>query len=126
MKKFRVLFASLGLMIGLTAPLAAPMQAQAVDIYRACGTGAASSVCASKGEKVNGFVKNLVNTLLYIIGALAVVMIIVGAIRYTASAGNSSQTTAAKNTILYAVVGLALAIFAFAIVNFVIVRSGIE
>ncbi len=126
MKKFRMVLASLGLLIGLTAPLVAPMQAQAVDIYRACGTGAASDVCASKGEKVNGFVKNLVNTLLYIIGALAVVMIIVGAIRYTASAGNSSQTTAAKNTILYAVVGLALAIFAFAIVNFVIVRSGIE
>ena len=108
---------------GLVAAVAP--QAQAIDIYQACGTGAASSVCASKGEKVQPFIQRIVNTLLFIVGALAVIMIIIGAIRYTTSAGNSSQTTAAKNTIIYSVVGLILALFAYGIVNFVINHLGI-
>jgi hypothetical protein len=47
-------------------------------------------------------------------------MIIVGGIRYVTSAGDSSKVKAAKDTIMYSVVGLAIAILAYAIVNFVI------
>jgi hypothetical protein len=47
-------------------------------------------------------------------------MIIYGGIRYTTSAGDSSHVKAAKDTILYAVVGLVVAILAYAIVNFVV------
>jgi len=64
--------------------------------------------------------KDVVNILLYIIGAIAVIMIIFGAIRYTTSGGDSSHVKAAKDTILYAVVGLVVAILAYAIVNFVV------
>lgn len=62
----------------------------------------------------------VVNTLLFIIGAIAVVMLIWGGIRYTTSAGNSNNVTAAKNTIMYAIIGLVIAILAYAIVNFVL------
>lgn len=66
------------------------------------------------------FIKNIVNILLFVIGAVSVIVIIVGGIRYVTSAGDSSGITGAKNTILYAVVGLVVAFMAYAIVNFVL------
>lgn len=65
-------------------------------------------------------IKTIVNILLYILGAIAVVMIVIGGIRYTTSNGDSSSITSAKNTILYAVIGLIVAILAYAIVNFIL------
>jgi hypothetical protein len=62
----------------------------------------------------------IVNVLLFIIGAISVIMLIIGGIRYTISAGDSGNVTAAKNTILYAIVGLIIAFLAFAIVNYVL------
>lgn len=62
----------------------------------------------------------IVNVLLFVIGALSVIMLIIGGLRYAVSGGNSSSITAAKNTILYAIVGLVIAFFAFAIVNWVL------
>jgi hypothetical protein len=62
----------------------------------------------------------IVNVLLFIIGALSVIMLIIGGFRYTLSGGNSSNVTAAKNTILYAIVGLVIAFLAFAVINFVL------
>jgi hypothetical protein len=64
--------------------------------------------------------KNVVNILLYVIGAISVIMLIVGGIRYATSAGNSANVTAAKNTIMYALIGLVIAVLAYAIVNFFI------
>ena len=64
--------------------------------------------------------KDVINLLLFIIGAIAVIMIIIGGIKYTTSNGDQAQVTSAKNTILYAVVGLVVAIMAYAIVNFVL------
>lgn len=65
-------------------------------------------------------IKNIINVLLYIIGSVAVIMIVIGGLRYVLSGGDSSSTKGAKDTILYSVVGLVVAIFAYAIVNFVI------
>ncbi len=62
----------------------------------------------------------IVNILLFIIGAIAVIMLVIGGIRYTTSNGDSNQVSAAKNTILYAIIGIIVAILAYAIVNFVI------
>lgn len=64
--------------------------------------------------------RNIANVMLYVLGAIAVIMIIVGGIRYTTSAGDSARVKASKDTIMYAVVGLVVAIMAFAIVNFVV------
>lgn len=65
-------------------------------------------------------IKTITNVLLFIIGAIAVIMIIIGGIRYVTSNGDASQTKAAKDTIMYAVIGIIVAILAYAIVNFVI------
>ncbi len=67
-----------------------------------------------------GAVTTVVNTMLFIVGFLSVIMLIWGGLRYIISGGNATAVTAAKNTILYAIVGLIIAIFAYAIVNFVI------
>ena len=69
---------------------------------------------------LNDVFKTIINVLLFIIGAVSVIMLIYGGIRYTTSGGNANSVTAAKNTIMYAVIGLIIAIFAFAIVNFVV------
>jgi len=66
--------------------------------------------------------KNIVNIALYIIGAVSVLMLIYGGIRYTVSGGDTAAVTAAKNTILYAIIGIVVALLAFAVVNFVIGR----
>jgi multisubunit Na+/H+ antiporter MnhB subunit len=68
----------------------------------------------------SGIFTTIVNIFLFVIGAIAVIMLIYGGIRYTISGGDSKNVTAAKDTILYAVVGIVVAILAYAIVNFVI------
>lgn len=65
-------------------------------------------------------IRIIVNTLLFILGAFAVVMIVYGGFKYVVSRGESADVTSAKNTILYAVVGLIVAILAYAIVQFVV------
>ena len=68
----------------------------------------------------NGILSTVSNTLLFVVGALSVIMIIWGGLRYAISGGNSSSVTAAKNTIMYAIVGLIVAFLAFAAVNWVL------
>lgn len=72
------------------------------------------------GNDLNSQIAIVTNLLLFIIGVIAVIAIIIGGIRYTTSNGDASQTKAAKDTILYAVVGLIVAILAWAIVKFVL------
>lgn len=86
-----------------------------------------SGVEAARGANIpaellgsGGVVTTIINTLLFVVGFLSVVMLIIGGIRYVISGGNSAAVTAAKNTILYAIVGLIIALFAYAIINFVI------
>ena len=67
-----------------------------------------------------GVFKQVTNTILYIVGIIAVIMLIIGGIRYVISGGDAKKVTDAKNTVLYAIIGLVIAFLAFAIVNFVI------
>lgn len=67
-----------------------------------------------------GIFKTVTNVLLFILGAVSVIMIIIGGLRYVISGGNSTNVTAAKNTILYAIVGVIIALLSYAIINFVL------
>ena len=71
-----------------------------------------------------GIFQTIVNVILFIVGAVAVIMIVVGGVRYTVSNGDSNAVQGAKNTIMYAIVGLVVAIIAYALVNFVVVNIG--
>ena len=66
-----------------------------------------------------GIFSEITNILLFLIGAIAVIMIVIGGLRYVLSGGDAKQVEAAKNTILYAIVGIIVAILAYAVVNFI-------
>jgi hypothetical protein len=68
----------------------------------------------------SGIFSTISSVLLFIVGAIAVIMIVIGGLRYVISGGDATQVQAAKNTILYALVGIIIAILAYAAVNFVI------
>lgn len=81
------------------------------------------SDCAKGNDQKSDLVENIrviTNTMLFAIGVVAVIMLVIGGFRYVFSGGNSTNTTAAKDTILYAVVGIVVALLAYAIVNFVL------
>lgn len=80
-----------------------------------CNTAAAE-------DNVNNVVKLAINLFSAIVGIISVVMIIVGGIRYITSGGDSGNVQAAKNTILYAVIGLVVVALAQVIVRFVLAR----
>lgn len=76
--------------------------------------------CPSDLFGETGAFRQITNTILYIVGVIAVIMLIIGGIRYVISGGDAKKVTDAKNTVLYAIIGLVIAVFAYAIVNFVI------
>lgn len=114
----------LALGISLVAPIGQPIAA-ATDFNIRSGADAAKGssgiTCLFTNSSCSGGIFNtIVNILLYVIGAVSVIMLIYGGIRYTISGGVAADVTAAKNTILYAIVGIVVALLAYAIVNFVI------
>lgn len=144
----RIILAS-ALALGIATTTLVPSSLSAIDVFSgSCGSGSgtsgtgannnggnagnannaagsSSSICgAASSDNAPDIVKNVINTMLYILGIIAVIMIVIGGVRYTTSNGDSSQTKAAKDTILYAVIGLIVAIMAFAIVNFVVTSLG--
>ena len=80
--------------------------------------GDAATLFGDGGQ--GGIFRTITNVLLFLIGAISVIMLIVGGIRYVVSGGDSTAVQNAKNTILYAIVGVVVAILAYAVVNFVI------
>ena len=125
MKKVSVILASLlalpVMAFGVTTLMADSASAQLnleSGINSAKGTGAPDNVTED-----DGLIKKVVNLLLWAIGIVSVIMIIIGGFRYATSNGDSNQVSAAKNTIMYAVIGLVIAIFAYAIVNFVLFQT---
>lgn len=67
-----------------------------------------------------GIFQQITNIMLFMIGILSVIMLIIGGLRYVVSGGNKDAVASAKNTILYAIVGLIVALLAYAAINFVI------
>lgn len=66
-----------------------------------------------------GMFQVVTNVMLFLIGAVSVIMLIIGGIRYTISNGDQGAVQSAKNTIMYAIIGLIVALLAYAIVGFV-------
>ena len=118
--------ALLGLLAVFTGALLTATPLGAVDLLGdACDGVKDSAVCASKDEgstreAAAGEVQTVVNFILFLLGIVAVIMIIYGGFRYVASGGDPTGTQNAKNTILYAVIGLIVAMLSYAIVNFFI------
>jgi hypothetical protein len=65
-------------------------------------------------------IQNVIGVMLFAVGVISVIMIVVGGIRYAVSGGDANATKSARDTILYAIVGLIVSLVAWGIVNFVI------
>ena len=74
----------------------------------------------SDTKDADSVVKTVISTLIWAVGILATIMIIIGGIMYTTSAGDPGKIKRAKDTIMYGIVGLVIAVLAYVIVNFVL------
>lgn len=94
-----------------------------------CPTGtnrqgsSASTLAECNIENDNSLIPTILNIIQVTIGVLALVAVIViifAGVQYTTSAGDAGKVKKAKDSILYGIIGLVIAILAFAIVNFVL------
>ena len=94
---------------------------------QACQSGdanvRAAAGCSDTGANVTstlGIVKKVLNVVIGFVGIISVITIIVAGINMAVSNGESGKVAKARQAIIYAVIGLAVAIASFAIVNFVL------
>lgn len=123
MKKLSLTLLSLAsVFLFALAPLQT-VQAAPVDVFdKACSSNSSDpALCNnSNGSGLFGIIRTIIQVMLIIGGIIAVIMIILGGIRYTTSNGDQADVKAAKDTILYAIVGLVVTISGYAIVTWVV------
>jgi cytochrome bd-type quinol oxidase subunit 2 len=128
-KKIKNTLVAVAALLALGAPALLPASAfAAVDIgSNLCGGSnislKADSSCKNSTANTSSLEKlltNVVNIFSIIVGVIAVLMIIVGGLRYITSGGDSGNVSTAKNTIIYAIVGLVIVALAQLIVHFVL------
>lgn len=122
--KIKMILISLGLVstLGLLPAVAVHADA-ATDACDGIKLVDPTAKCDSADDGKAGFqklIKKVINIFSIVIGAVSVIMIIFGGFRYIISGGDSSATKAAKDTIMYAVIGLFVVLFAQVIVIFVL------
>jgi hypothetical protein len=89
-----------------------------IDSGIKCGAGGLNTTRTAFGP--TGFFTGVIDTIIFLTGAVAVLFVIIGGIRYVFSTGDPKATGQAKDTIMFALIGLAIAAGAYAIVRFVI------
>ena len=135
-RKLRLLVLSLSSAIMLAAPLAIAGTASAAlnqtnDINNQLCSGSNGDVSGgttggcdtSANTSVNKLITDIIDVISVIVGIIAVIMIIVAGLRYITSGGKQESVTGAKNTILYAVIGLVIVALAQLIVHFVLNKT---
>lgn len=126
-KTLAVVFASLAI---AAVPLAVvgtgSVSAQDIQKQLRCGSnldtsGATCKDTVDTGTKgINDIVTQIINIFSVIVGVVSVIMIIYGGFRYVTSGGDSGNVSTAKNTIIYAIIGLVIVALAQFIVQFVL------
>lgn len=134
-KKLKIALLSIIGIATLAAPVLAPVAVSAAtsDIQNGLCQGAdlqanpgqtCSTTVDSQAatDQVNSVITLVINIFSLIVGVAAVIMIIVGGLRYIISGGDSGNVTSAKNTILYAIIGLVVVALSQFIVKFVLAK----
>lgn len=127
MKKLKTVKAAiiaLSLLFAVFVPQIAVAQDAKAQVCKGVGLISDTTSCAnpSGSPSVEKTIQTVVNLLSIIVGVAAIIMIIVGGLKYILSSGDSGNVNSAKNTILYAVIGLVVVLLAQVIVRFVINR----
>ena len=133
LQKIKLMLISLVSVFAIGAPLAVAGTAMAysqADINQCLAQGSnfqfdsATGQCVptsvNDGTSLDSLIQKIVNILSVVVGIVAVIMIIVGGFRYVTSGGKQESVTSAKNTILYAIIGLVIVALAQIIVHFVL------
>ena len=95
------------------------LNAQGVCVYN----GAAVDVSRCAGENsLNRIITTIINILSVVVGIVAVIMVIVGGFKFITSGGDSAKVTSARNTIIYALIGLIIVALAQVMVKFVLTK----
>lgn len=134
LKKLKLSIIALFAFAFVAAPVVAPaiVSAQDANIGGSLCEGAdlkfgGDPNCQQDGEnaegKLNSLITSIVNIFSVIVGIVAVIMIIIGGFKYITSGGDSGNVTGAKNTILYAIIGLVVVALAQFIVKFVLSKA---
>ena len=118
MKKIKLMILGLVMCLGLFCLV------PSTSAYYICKDGATvsekSKCTGDQGLDLWDTLKNIINVVLGIVGIISVFMIIIGGISYTTSSGDTGKVKKAKDTILYSVIGLVVALLSFAIVDLVL------
>lgn len=134
LKKLKTFFAILTLSFSFVSPALAVVPAHAATVdpkQQACealggaSSGTSGGTCATPaaGPDVDKTLKLGINAFSLIIGVTAVIMIMVGGMKYVLSNGDSGNVNSAKNTILYALIGLVVVALAQIVVRYVLNRT---
>ena len=115
-----ILMATLSFVMG---DFAVAQSAQEAACEGAGGTWSGGT-CDDGADGISGVFNSIINVLLFLLGGVAVIMLIIGGFRYVVSGGDSSRIESAKNTILYAVIGIIVAFLAWAAVSFLVDSLG--
>lgn len=110
-----IVLVSPGVAVGLT-----PSQ---TAVCNGSGSTAAATSCNNSGPSVPTIIKNAINVFSVIIGLIAVVMVMVSGLKYMTSQGDANAVASAKNTLIYAIIGIVIAVLAQVIVKYVLNRT---
>ncbi len=133
-KKMKSLIAGVFLLLVLATPALAPAVASAAGCPTTTGTGSISenvsggvsctdpnaAPTVSATERVTGIAQQVIRIFSYVVGIISVIMVIVGGFQYVTSGGDSGKVTTAKNTIMYALIGIVIVALSQIMVNFVL------
>lgn len=119
--------------VAMAAPAVTPATPQSVQtclnqgssLVLPDGTVACKNPSDTPGSSLTDFIAKALNVLSIVVGAIAVVMIIIGGFRYVTSGGKEEGVKGAKNSILYALIGLVIVALAQIIVRFVLTRTAV-
>lgn len=136
-KKLKQLLTTLSLatMFALPAMPLAAVHAVEIDDGLNCGANLTASgisdpaancpvdTSGASGQRVDAIIELVINIFSLIVGVVSVIMIIIGGLKYITSGGDSGNITGAKNTILYAIIGLVVVALAQVVVKFVLEKT---
>lgn len=127
MKKIKLLLLALLMSLslgGFVAPVYAAETSQA-SVCEGIGALGPSEDCAEdpSGLTVGKLVRTIVRLLSYAVGAISVIMILIGSFKYMTSKGESASIKSAKDTIMYALIGIVIAVLAQLLVRFVLTQA---
>ena len=118
-----------GIFVAVTVLFSVAMPVFAYDPFKEpCAAGSSSEFCKNATQQAsedriagpNGILTKITQFIVFLAGGFAVIMVTLGGAKYTFSAGDSNAVKSAKDTILYALIGLVVALFSQAMVVFVL------